>query len=186
MAATKRDYYQVLGVKRDAGQDEIKFYFWQRAKECHPDRNPNNKAEAEERFKEINEAYQVLSDPLKREEYDAHKHPIPVTRPRYVSVVVLQVKAQARKPIMSRSTLEYCFDQAASHFKVGNWGRGSLLAFLSLMVAANDKQRQCRGERDKRAIYNPQSAICNPQSAIRNPQSSIRNREGHACGSNKT
>ncbi|MHA1369707.1 MAG: DnaJ domain-containing protein [Promethearchaeota archaeon] len=65
----KRDYYEVLGVSRDATQDEIKRAFRRLAKKYHPDMNPNDK-DAEERFKEINEAYSVLSDREKRERYD--------------------------------------------------------------------------------------------------------------------
>ena len=60
-----RDYYSVLGVKRDAGQAEIKRAFRKLAREHHPDRNPGNAA-AEQRFKEVNEANEVLSDPVKR------------------------------------------------------------------------------------------------------------------------
>jgi len=74
VAATKRDYYEVLGVKRDASQEEIKSAFRQLAKKWHPDRNPDNKAEAEERFKEIAEAYAVLSDEQKRQQYDQFGH----------------------------------------------------------------------------------------------------------------
>ncbi len=68
MAAAK-DYYQVLGVPETATVDEIKKAFRRLAKQYHPDRNPNN-AQASERFKEINEAQDVLSDPAKRKRYD--------------------------------------------------------------------------------------------------------------------
>lgn len=64
-----RDYYEVLGVSRSAGEAEIKKAFRQAAMQSHPDRHPGDKA-AEERFKEINEAYAVLSDPDKRAHYD--------------------------------------------------------------------------------------------------------------------
>jgi molecular chaperone DnaJ len=74
MASTKRDYYEVLGVKREASQDEIKSSFRTLAKKWHPDRNPNNKEEAEEKFKEIAEAYSVLSDEQKRQTYDQFGH----------------------------------------------------------------------------------------------------------------
>jgi molecular chaperone DnaJ len=67
--ATTRDYYDVLGVRRGASQDDIKRAFRQLAMQNHPDRNPGDNA-AEARFKEINEAYAVLSDPGKREQYD--------------------------------------------------------------------------------------------------------------------
>jgi curved DNA-binding protein len=64
-----RDYYQTLGVPRNAGGDEIKKAYRKLAKQYHPDRN-RGKKEAEEKFKEINEAYEVLSDPQKRARYD--------------------------------------------------------------------------------------------------------------------
>jgi len=68
MMAT-RDYYDVLGVKKNASGEEIKKAYRKLAMKYHPDRNPNKK-EAEERFKEINEAYAVLSDKEKRKQYD--------------------------------------------------------------------------------------------------------------------
>lgn len=66
---SKKDYYEVLGVKKDASADEIKKSYRSLAKKYHPDKNPNDKA-AEEHFKEIQEAYDVLGDPQKRAEYD--------------------------------------------------------------------------------------------------------------------
>ena len=67
--ANKRDYYEVLGVSKGASPDEIKKAYRKAAKSCHPDLHPNDKA-AEDRFKEVNEAYQVLSDPDKKARYD--------------------------------------------------------------------------------------------------------------------
>jgi molecular chaperone DnaJ len=72
MAATKRDYYEVLGVPRNASMEEIKRAFRRLAMKYHPDRNKEK--DAEERFKEISEAYEVLSDPEKRALYDRYGH----------------------------------------------------------------------------------------------------------------
>ncbi len=66
----KKDYYEILGVPRDATQEEIKKAYKKLIKKWHPDLNPNNREEAERRFKEIQEAYEVLSDPKKRAMYD--------------------------------------------------------------------------------------------------------------------
>ena len=69
MAAEKRDYYEVLGVNKGASEDEIKKAYKKMARKYHPDLNPDNK-EAEEKFKEVNEAYEVLSDSDKKARYD--------------------------------------------------------------------------------------------------------------------
>ena len=69
MAENKRDYYEVLGVDKNAGADEIKKAYRKAAMKYHPDRNPGDK-EAEEKFKEVGEAYEVLSDDQKRSRYD--------------------------------------------------------------------------------------------------------------------
>ena len=68
--AEKKDYYEILGVNKNATDDELKKAFRKMAKKYHPDANPDNKKEAEAKFKEVNEAYEVLSDPQKRKMYD--------------------------------------------------------------------------------------------------------------------
>ena len=73
MAEQKRDYYEVLGVSKSASDDEIKKAYRKLAKQYHPDRNPGDKA-AEAKFKEANEAYEVLSDKSKRAKYDQFGH----------------------------------------------------------------------------------------------------------------
>lgn len=71
MAENKRDYYEVLGVKKDASADDIKKAYRKMAMKYHPDRNPGDK-EAEEKFKEVGEAYEVLSDADKKARYDQY------------------------------------------------------------------------------------------------------------------
>lgn len=73
MAENKRDYYEVLGLEKGASDDEIKKAFRKMAMKYHPDRNPGDK-NAEEQFKQVNEAYSILSDPDKKSKYDRFGH----------------------------------------------------------------------------------------------------------------
>ena len=73
MAETKRDFYEVLGLQKGASDADIKKAFRKMAKEYHPDLHPGD-AEAEKRFKEVNEAYEVLSDADKKARYDQFGH----------------------------------------------------------------------------------------------------------------
>src|SRR6516225_4525932 len=70
---SKRDYYDVLGVNRDASDDDIKKAYRKLAMKYHPDRNPDSK-EAEDKFKEVKEAYEMLSESDKRAAYDQFGH----------------------------------------------------------------------------------------------------------------
>src|SRR5690554_6406755 len=73
---SKRDYYEVLGVDKNAAADDIKKAYRRLAKKHHPDMNPGDK-QAEQKFKEINEAYEVLSDDTRRKQYDTFGHAAP-------------------------------------------------------------------------------------------------------------
>src|SRR5580704_7006365 len=71
---TQRDFYEVLAVSRTATVEEIKSAYRKAALKWHPDRNPENKTEAEGKFRECTEAYSVLSDPKKKQVYDTYGH----------------------------------------------------------------------------------------------------------------
>ncbi|SVD00685.1 uncharacterized protein METZ01_LOCUS353539, partial [marine metagenome] len=70
---SKRDYYEVLGVSRDASDSEVKKAYREKALKYHPDKNPGD-AEAEAAFKEVSEAFEILSDEEKKKLYDEHGH----------------------------------------------------------------------------------------------------------------
>jgi len=70
---SNKNYYKVLGVNESASVDEIKSAYRKLAIKYHPDKNPTNKKEAEEKFKEISEAYYVLADPKRRQQYDSYR-----------------------------------------------------------------------------------------------------------------
>lgn len=72
MTLASKDYYQILGINKDASQEDIKKAYRKLALKYHPDANPNNKEEAEKKFKEIGEAYAILSNPEKRAKYDQY------------------------------------------------------------------------------------------------------------------
>ena len=70
MSNPKKDYYGILGVSKDADESTLKKAYYKLAQKWHPDKNPDNKVESEAKFKEITEAYGMLSDPQKRQQYD--------------------------------------------------------------------------------------------------------------------
>ena len=71
--STKKDFYEILGVNKSSGADEIKKAYRKKAIEFHPDKNPGDKT-SEDKFKEAAEAYEVLSDPQKKSRYDQFGH----------------------------------------------------------------------------------------------------------------
>ncbi len=116
MAEKKRDYYEVLGLEKGASDDEIKKAFRKMAMKYHPDRNPGDK-KAEEHFKEVNEAYSVLSDPDKKSKYDRFGHVTGsamrewIPMPDSEATAALAVLVQAALKI-SLICLEVCLEAA--------------------------------------------------------------------------
>ena len=82
MPTASKDYYELLGIPRTASEDDIRREYRNLARKHHPDLNPGDKS-AEDRFKQINEAYEVLSDPAKRQQYDHPPQPEPAFRQRH-------------------------------------------------------------------------------------------------------
>jgi molecular chaperone DnaJ len=108
----KRDYYEVLGIDRQASEQAIKSAYRKLAMQYHPDRNPDNKEEAEEKFKEITEAYSVLADSQKRAAYDQFGH-VGVSSPGGWS------------PDFSSTIFSDFEDLFGDFFGFGGFGRGS-------------------------------------------------------------
>ena len=116
-----RDYYDILGVSKNASQDEIKKAFRKKARQYHPDVNKDNPKEAEAKFKEANEAYEVLSDETKKAQYDQFGHDA-------------SNKEAALAPVVSKEALEVSVVKLADLVI-------SLATFLEacLVVDANNK-----------------------------------------------
>ena len=102
MAEQKRDYYEVLGVDKNADDAAIKKAYRVLAKKYHPDMNPGDK-EAEQKFKEASEAYAVLSDPEKRRQYDQH---LTVVQAAPVDLTLTVQTSETSSEIFSETFLE--------------------------------------------------------------------------------
>ena len=111
----KRDFYEVLGVERGASEADLKKAYRRLAMKYHPDRNPGDK-EAEDKFKEANEAYEVLSDASKRAAYDQYGHAGVTTR----TAILATRKPRTSKPRLASAPRA---GQAGTH----DPPRGSLL-----------------------------------------------------------
>ena len=113
-----KDYYQILKVNRDASTEDIKKAFRRLALQYHPDRNPQNAGEAGEKFKEINEAYEVLGDEYKRWQYDRLSG-----LPSY-SRRTMAVEDIFNEDMRVDSILEMLQKLAGTNFAVrGSWGK---------------------------------------------------------------
>lgn len=113
----KKDYYTVLGVNKASTSDEIKKSYRKLAKELHPDKNPNNK-EAEERFKEVSEAYEHLSDPVKKTKYDQFGHVSNNQQPsRHDFGHEMQVRRGEDMNLLIKLTLEELYTGIVKRYK---------------------------------------------------------------------
>lgn len=118
-----KDYYRILGIAPDALPDQIKAAYRVLAKKYHPDHNPNNIAESEQKFKEMKEAYDILSDPQKRRAYHQSLQQSSITPPNtFASQVtedmiasVMRNHAQSQNPNISPSTPIYSSPNTSSH-----------------------------------------------------------------------
>ena len=108
---TKRDYYEVLGLSKGASSDEIKKAYRKLAVKYHPDKNPDDKA-SEEKFKEIGEAYEALSDPEKKSAYDQFGHAAFNSRAKAGRGGIFFVKPSAEEE--EEASLRICSAEAGS------------------------------------------------------------------------
>jgi curved DNA-binding protein CbpA len=118
------DYYEILGIHRSADATQIRTAYKRLAMQFHPDRNPGNK-EAEEAFKNINEAYHVLSDPLKKSRYDARLYAY-ITTPHYTESYWREAQRNRYYQWKKQRTERYSFDR--QYFKIQG------LAFLVFII----------------------------------------------------
>ena len=135
--ATKRDYYEVLGLDRSASEAEIKKAFRKLAFECHPDHNREDGAE--EKFKEVNEAFEVLSKPEKRAAYDCQRVVYAQARraqTRPQARVVRVVNSQPQTARVSRKDVGSLFEKLSAYVITGEDGNlGKFLKVAGLFFA---------------------------------------------------
>ena len=128
-----KDYYDILGVKKGASDKEIKQAYRKLARKYHPDVNPSDKS-AEAKFKEINAAYEVLSDPEKRSKYDQYGE-------NWQYADQFAEWQQPRHPATEGNTAE-CVRQAYEAFKRKESGWGILFSIATIFSALNDAMKK--------------------------------------------